>query len=234
MYNLYIEVLNMRILLAEDERSMSRALVAILTKNNYSVDAVYDGEEAVSYIMTGDYDCVVLDVMMPKLDGFEVLKKIRAKGSTVPVLMLTARSLVDDKVEGLDLGANDYLTKPFDTKELLARIRAITRSATSTADNNLKFGNLTLNRGTYELSTPTGSVRLAAKEFQMMEYLMSNPGILISTEKFMDKVWGLDFDGDINIVWTNLSYLRKKLVQIDANVKIKATRNAGYSLEADK
>lgn len=224
----------MRILLAEDERSMSRALVAILTKNNYSVDAVYDGEEAVSYIMTGDYDCVILDVMMPKLDGFEVLKKIRAGGLTVPVLMLTARSLVDDKVEGLDLGANDYLTKPFDTKELLARIRAITRSATSTADNNLKFGNLTLNRGTYELSTPTGSVRLAAKEFQMMEYLMSNPGILISTEKFMDKVWGLDFDGDINIVWTNLSYLRKKLVQIDANVKIKATRNAGYSLEADK
>lgn len=224
----------MRILLAEDERSMSRALVAILTKNNYSVDAVYDGEEAVSYIMTGDYDCVVLDVMMPKLDGFEVLKKIRAGGLTIPVLMLTARSLVDDKVEGLDLGANDYLTKPFDTKELLARIRAITRSATSAADNNLKFGNLTLNRGTYELSTPTGSVRLAAKEFQMMEYLMSNPGILISTEKFMDKVWGLDFDGDINIVWTNLSYLRKKLVQIDANVKIKATRNAGYSLEADK
>lgn len=224
----------MRILLAEDERSMSRALVAILTKNNYSVDAVYDGEEAVSYIMTGDYDCVVLDVMMPKLDGFEVLKKIRAGGLTVPVLMLTARSLVDDKVEGLDLGANDYLTKPFDTKELLARIRAITRSATSAADNNLKFGNLTLNRGTYELSTPTGSVKLAAKEFQMMEYLMSNPGILISTEKFMDKVWGLDFDGDINIVWTNLSYLRKKLVQIDANVKIKATRNAGYSLEADK
>lgn len=234
MYNLYIEVLHMRILLAEDERSMSRALVAILTKNNYSVDAVYDGEEAVSYIMTGDYDCVILDVMMPKLDGFEVLKKIRAGGLTVPVLMLTARSLVDDKVEGLDLGANDYLTKPFDTKELLARIRAITRSITPATDNNLKFGNLTLNRGTYELSTPTGSVRLAAKEFQMMEYLMSNPGILISTEKFMDKVWGLDFDGDINIVWTNLSYLRKKLVQIDANVKIKATRNAGYSLEADK
>ena len=234
MYNLYIEVLHMRTLLAEDERSMSRALVAILTKNNYSVDAVYDGEEAVSYIMTGDYDCVILDVMMPKLDGFEVLKKIRAGGLTVPVLMLTARSLVDDKVEGLDLGANDYLTKPFDTKELLARIRAITRSITPATDNNLKFGNLTLNRGTYELSTPTGSVRLAAKEFQMMEYLMSNPGILISTEKFMDKVWGLDFDGDINIVWTNLSYLRKKLVQIDANVKIKATRNAGYSLEADK
>ena len=223
----------MRILLAEDERSLSRALVAILTRNNYAVDAVYDGDEALAYARTGDYDCVVLDVMMPKKDGFEVLKAIREKGLTVPVLMLTARSEVDDKVEGLDLGANDYLTKPFDTKELLARIRAVTRSVTSTADNNLRYGNLTLNRGTYELSTPAGSVRLAAKEFQMMEYLMSNPGMLISTERFMDKVWGLDFDGDVNIVWTNLSYLRRKLTGIGANVKIKATRNAGYSLEID-
>ena len=223
----------MRILLAEDERSLSRALVAILTRNNYAVDAVYDGDEALAYARTGDYDCVVLDVMMPKKDGFEVLKAIREKGLTVPVLMLTARSEVDDKVEGLDLGANDYLTKPFDTKELLARIRAVTRSVTSAADNNLRYGNLTLNRGTYELSTPTGSVRLAAKEFQMMEYLMSNPGMLISTERFMDKVWGLDFDGDVNIVWTNLSYLRRKLTGIGANVKIKATRNAGYSLEID-
>lgn len=223
----------MRILLAEDERSLSRALVAILTRNNYAVDAVYDGDEALAYARTGDYDCVVLDVMMPKKDGFEVLKAIREKGLTVPVLMLTARSEVDDKVEGLDLGANDYLTKPFDTKELLARIRAVTRSVTSAADNNLRYGNLTLNRGTYELSTPAGSVRLAAKEFQMMEYLMSNPGMLISTERFMDKVWGLDFDGDVNIVWTNLSYLRRKLTGIGANVKIKATRNAGYSLEID-
>ena len=223
----------MRILLAEDERSLSRALVAILTRNNYAVDAVYDGDEALAYARTGDYDCVVLDVMMPKKDGFEVLKAIREKGLTVPVLMLTARSEVDDKVEGLDLGANDYLTKPFDTKELLARIRAVTRSVTSVADNNLRYGNLTLNRGTYELSTPAGSVRLAAKEYQMMEYLMSNPGMLISTERFMDKVWGLDFDGDVNIVWTNLSYLRRKLTGIGANVKIKATRNAGYSLEID-
>ena len=223
----------MRILLAEDERSLSRALVAILTRNNYAVDAVYDGDEALAYARNGDYDCVVLDVMMPKKDGFEVLKAIREKGLTVPVLMLTARSEIDDKVEGLDLGANDYLTKPFDTKELLARIRAVTRSVTSAADNNLRYGNLTLNRGTYELSTPAGSVRLAAKEFQMMEYLMSNPGMLISAERFMDKVWGLDFDGDVNIVWTNLSYLRRKLTGIGANVKIKATRNAGYSLEID-
>ena len=223
----------MRILLAEDEVSMSKALTAILTKNNYSVDAVFDGEEAVSYILSGDYDCAVLDVMMPKKDGFEVLREIRSKGLTLPVMMLTAKSQIDDKVEGLDLGANDYLTKPFDSKELLARIRAITRTVTTAADNLLKYGNITLNRASFELSSPTGKVRLAAKEFQMMEYLMANPGQLISTERFMDKVWGLDFDGDINIVWTNLSYLRKKLVQIGANVKIKATRNAGYSLEIE-
>ena len=224
----------MRILLAEDEKSMSKALVALLTKNNYSVDAVYDGEEALSYILTGDYDCAILDVMMPKMNGFEVLKEVRAKQMTLPVMMLTAKSQIDDKVEGLDLGANDYLTKPFESRELLARLRAITRAITPVADNTLKYGNVTLNRANFELSTDTGSVKLAAKEFQMMEYLMANPGVLISTEKFMDKVWGLDFDGDINIVWTNLSYLRKKLTQIGANVKIKATRNAGYSLEIEE
>ena len=224
----------MRILLAEDEKSMSRALVAILTKNNYSVDAVFDGEEALSYIMTGDYDCAVLDVMMPKMDGFEVLREVRAKGMTLPVMMLTAKSQIDDKVEGLDLGANDYLTKPFESRELLARIRAITRSITPVADNTLKYGNVTLNRANFELSTDEGSVKLAAKEFQMMEYLMANPGVLISTDRFMDKVWGLDFEGDNSVVWTNLSYLRKKLAQIGANVKIKATRNAGYSLETEE
>ena len=224
----------MRILLAEDEKSMSKALVAILTKNNYSVDAVYDGEEALSYILTGDYDCAILDVMMPKMNGFEVLREVRAKQMTLPVMMLTAKSQIDDKVEGLDLGANDYLTKPFESRELLARLRAITRAITPVADNTLKYGNVTLNRANYELSTDTGSVKLAAKEFQMMEYLMANPGVLISTEKFMDKIWGLDFDGDINIVWTNLSYLRNKLTQIGANVKIKATRNAGYSLEIEE
>lgn len=224
----------MRILLAEDELSMSKALVAILTRNNYSVDAVYDGEEALSYIMTGDYDCAVLDVMMPGMDGFEVLREVRRKGMTIPVMMLTAKSQTDDKVEGLDLGANDYLTKPFESRELLARIRAITRSVTPAADNTLKYGNTTLNRASFELSAPGGSVRLTAKEFQMMEYLMSNPGVLISTEKFMDKIWGLDFEGDINVVWTNLSYLRRKLTQTGANVKIKATRNAGYSLEIEE
>lgn len=221
----------MRILLAEDEISMSRALCAILTKNNYSVDAVFDGEEALSYIMTGDYDCAILDVMMPKMDGFEVLRRARAGKMDIPVMMLTARSQVDDKVEGLDLGANDYLTKPFESKELLARIRAMTRTLAGTSDNDLKFGDLTLNLKSYELKGSLGEVRLAAKEYQIMEYFMSNPGMLISTERLLDKVWGLDFDGDINIVWTNLSYLRKKLEKIGSNVVIKAYRNAGYKLE---
>ena len=223
----------MRILLAEDEKSMSRALCAILTKNNYSVEAVYDGQDALDYLLGGEYDCAILDVMMPKMDGFTVLQKIRGKGITIPVMMLTAKSEVDDKVEGLDLGANDYLTKPFESRELLARLRAITRNTTTAPDNTLRFGNIDLNRSTFELSGPQGSVRLAAKEYQMMEYLMANPGALISTDRFMEKVWGLDSDADINVVWTNLSYLRRKLASIGANVKIKAARNAGYSLEID-
>ena len=221
----------MRVLLAEDEKSMSRALTVILTRNNYSVDAVYNGQDALDYITGGDYDLAILDVMMPGLDGFEVLKRIRAKGIQIPVMMLTAKSQVDDKVEGLDLGANDYLTKPFDGKELLARLRAMTRKNTPAEGNELKFGNITLNRASFDLSSPSGSVKLSSKEFQMMEYLMSNPGMLITTERFFDKIWGLDFEGDSSIVWTNLSYLRKKLIQIGANVRIKAARNAGYSLE---
>lgn len=223
----------MRILLAEDEKSMSKALTVILTKNNYSVDAVFDGEDALSYIMTGDYDLAVLDVMMPKMDGFEVLRRIRENGITIPVMMLTAKSQIDDKVEGLDLGANDYLTKPFESRELLARIRALTRSVTSSVDNTLRFGNIALDRGNFELTGPEGSVRLHAKEFQILEYLMANHGVMMSSEKIFDKVWGLDFDGDVSIVWTNLSYLRKKLEKVGADVKIKAVRNAGYTLEQD-
>lgn len=224
----------MRLLLAEDEKSLSRALCAILAKNNYSVEAVYDGQDALDYLLSGEYDCAVLDVMMPKMDGFTVLRKIREKGITIPVMMLTARSEIDDKVEGLDLGANDYLTKPFESRELLARLRAITRSVATAADNSLRFGNIVLNRKSFELSGPSGSVRLAAKEYQMMEYLMSNPGALISTDRFMEKVWGLDSDADINVVWTNLSYLRKKLTSVGSDVKIKAARNAGYFLEVEK
>lgn len=223
----------MRILLAEDEKSMSKALTVILTKNNYSVDAVFNGEDALSYISAGDYDLAILDVMMPKMDGFEVVRRIRQKGIAIPVMMLTAKSQTDDKVEGLDLGANDYLTKPFESRELLARIRALTRTVNSAVDNSLRFGNIELNRGNFELTGPEGSVRLHAKEFQILEYLMGNPGVMISSDKIFDKVWGLDFEGDISIVWTNLSYLRKKLEKVGADVKIKATRNAGYTLEQE-
>ena len=220
----------MRLLLAEDERSLSRALVTILEKNNYTVDAVYNGEDALTFLQTGSYDAAILDIMMPKMDGITVLKRLRAQGSPIPIIMLTAKAEIDDKVLGLDSGANDYLTKPFDTKELLARIRAMTRSQKA-ADSRLIFGNVTLNRATFEISSPAGTFRLANKEFQMMEMLMSNPQQLISTERFMEKIWGYDSDTEINVVWVYISYLRKKLVALGADIQIKATRNAGYSLE---
>ena len=220
----------MRLLLAEDERSLSRALVTILEKNNYTVDAVYNGEDALTFLQTGSYDAAILDIMMPKRDGITVLKRLRAQENPVPIIMLTAKAEIDDKVLGLDSGANDYLTKPFDTKELLARIRAMTRSQKA-ADSRLTFGNVTLNRATFEISSPAGTFRLANKEFQMMEMLMSNPQQLISTERFMEKIWGYDSDTEINVVWVYISYLRKKLVALGADIQIKATRNAGYSLE---
>ena len=220
----------MKLLLAEDERSLSRALMKILEKNNYTADAVYNGEDALSYLESGFYDAAILDIMMPKMDGITVLKKLRASGNTVPVIMLTAKSEIDDKVLGLDSGANDYLTKPFDTKELLARIRAMTRTQI-TADNKLTFGNISLDRATFELSSPTGSFRLANKEFQMMEILMSNPQHLVSTERLIERIWGYDSESEINVVWVYISYLRKKLTALHANIQIKAARNAGYSLE---
>ena len=224
----------MRLLLAEDERSLSRAIKAILEKNNYSVDAVFDGEEAADYLDAGNYDGVILDVMMPKRDGISVLKALRAKGDNVPVLILTAKSEIDDKVLGLDSGANDYLTKPFNSKELLARIRAMTRAQTAQATSELKAGNVTLDQATFELKGPGGSFRLANKEFQMLEMLMANPKNLIPTERFMEKIWGYDSEADISVVWVYISYLRKKLSALKADIQIKATRNAGYSLEEIK
>ena len=220
----------MRILLAEDERSLAKALVKIFEKNHYSADAVYNGQDALDYLESGNYDVAVLDVMMPVMDGITVLKKIRAGGNQIPVMILTAKAEIDDKVLGLDSGANYYLTKPFDTKELLAGIRAITRS-TVELDSKLSMGNITLDRKTFTLSSETGSFRLANKEFQMMEMLMTNPKRLISAEMFMERIWGYDSDSEINVVWVYISYLRKKLLSLNATIEIKATRNAGYSLE---
>ena len=220
----------MKLLLAEDEQSLSRAVVKILEKNKYTVEAVYDGEDALAYLEMGEYDAAILDIMMPKMDGISVLKKLRAMGNPIPILMLTAKSEIDDKVLGLDSGANDYLTKPFDTKELLARIRAMTRTQTA-PDNKMSFGNIALDRATFELASPTGSFRLANKEFQMMEILMSHPQHVISTERLMERIWGYEADVEINVVWVYISYLRKKLAALHADIQIKAMRNSGYSLE---
>lgn len=222
----------MRILLAEDEKALSRALVKIFEKNNYSADAVYNGSDALLYLDAGNYDVLVMDVMMPVMDGITALRKLRAKGNQTPVLMLTAKAEIDDRVLGLDSGANYYLTKPFDTKELLAALRAITRSK-SEVDTKLSFGNITLDRATFELASPSGSFRLANKEFQMMELFMSNPHHLISSERLMERVWGYDSDAEINVVWVYVSYLRKKLATLGADIFIKASRNAGYSLERE-
>lgn len=223
----------MKLLFAEDERSLSRAITHILEKNCYSVDAVYDGQTALDYLENGEYDGVILDIMMPKVDGITVLRELRSKGNHVPVLMLTAKAEIDDKVLGLDTGANDYLTKPFDTKELLARIRAMTRGNRA-VDAILNYGNITLNRTNFELSSPTGSFRLANKEYQMMELLMANAGQLISSDQFLEKIWGIDSDVESSVVWVYISYLRKKLSALNANVSIRAVRNAGYVLEETK
>lgn len=222
----------MRILLAEDERSLSRAVIALLEKNNYSADAVYDGQEALEYLEAGNYDALILDLMMPKMDGLTVLRTLREQGNPIPVLILTAKSEVDDKVLGLDTGANDYLTKPFSTQKLMARIRAMTRSQTGgQVTSRLTFGNITLDQATFELSSPAGSFRLANKEFQMMEMLMRNPRQIIPTERFLERIWGYDSEVELSVVWVYISYLRKKLSALRSNIQIKVTRNAGYSLE---
>lgn len=221
----------MRLLLAEDEKALSKALVTILERNNYSVDAVYDGRSALEYLEAGDYDGAILDIMMPQMDGLTVLKKIRQQGKLTPVLLLTAKAEVDDKVEGLDAGANDYLAKPFHSRELLARIRAMTRIQTVQTDSRLTVGNVTLDRAAFEVATYAGSFRLANKEFQMLELMMTNPRQLISSERFFEKIWGFDSDAQMNVVWVYISYLRKKLTALHADIYIKATRNAGYSLE---
>ena len=221
----------MRLLYAEDEKSLAKAVSTILIRNNYSVDVVYDGLSALDYLATENYDGVILDVMMPKLDGIQVLKRMRENGDRTPVLLLTAKSEIDDRVSGLDSGANDYLTKPFDMKELLARIRAMTRIQSVQTDKTLTCGKVTLDCSSYDLTGPGGSCKLAGKEFQMMEMLMRTPRKLISTEHFMDRIWGYDSEAELNTVWVYISMLRKKLKAIDADIEIKAQRGAGYYLE---
>lgn len=221
----------MRLLFAEDEKSLSRAITAILKNNHYEVDAVYDGEEALAYIECGTYDGAILDIMMPKKDGLTVLKEIRRQGINTPVLMLTAKAEIDDRVLGLDSGANDYLTKPFAAPELLARIRAMTRTQMTQNTSSLSFGNLSLNQTSFELSSPSGSYQLTNKEFQLLELLMANPGQVISSDRLFEKIWGYESDADPSVIWVYISYLRKKLTALNASVRIRAIRNAGYRLE---
>lgn len=225
----------MRLLLAEDEVELSNALVAILKHNNYSVDAVYDGTDAFDYASGGNFDGIILDIMMPGMDGFEVMKKLRERNVQTPVLFLTAKSSVEDKINGLDLGADDYLTKPFDMGELLARIRAMTRrSQQGYSDSVLKLGNVSLDRSTYELSAGNNSQKLSNKEYQMLEMFMVNPKRVISTEQFMEKIWGYDSESEINVVWVYISTLRKKLASMGANIEIKVARGVGYYIEEKK
>ena len=223
----------MKLLFAEDERSLSRAITHILEKNCYCVDAVYDGQTALEYLENGDYDGAILDIMMPKLDGLSVLRQLRREGNPVPVLLLTAKSEIDDRVAGLDSGADDYLTKPFAMKELLARIRAMTRRQVGAPDVVLAVGNLRLDRRTFVLSTESGFFRLANREFQIMELLMSSPGQVFSADHFLEKIWGWDSEAEASVVWVYLSYLRKKLAALNANVRIRAARNLGYCLEVE-
>ena len=221
----------MKILYAEDEPAMSEAVTDVLTYHKYNVDAVSDGEEALAYAEAEEYDAIILDVMMPKLSGTEVLKKLRDRGCKTPVMLLTAKAEIEDRIEGLDLGADDYLTKPFAMGELLARVRAMLRRREDFTPDILTCGNLSLNMQNYELSSDSGSFVLSKIEYQMMELLMANQGRYFSTEDILIKVWGYDTDADVGIVWVYISYLRKKLTALKANVELKAKRNIGYTLE---
>ena len=224
----------MKLLYAEDETAMSEAVTDILEYHHYTVDAVYDGRDALNYARAEHYDGIILDVMMPKMDGFTVLKTLREEGNTTPVLLLTAKAEVEDRIAGLDLGADDYLPKPFATGELLARVRAMLRRREEFTPDVLTCGDLSLNTANGELRCGENSVLLPNLEFRLMELLMSNRGICLSTEDMLVKVWGYDTDADIGIVWVYLSYLRKKLASLGSAVQIRVRRGVGYTLEVPK
>lgn len=220
----------MKILLAEDEQEMSRALVAVLTHTGYKVDAVYDGEEAVRMASENAYDCMIFDIMMPKKDGVTAVTEIRATGDVTPVIMLTAKAEVDDRITGLDAGADDYLTKPFAMKELLARIRSMTRRSTAFTPTKLQVSDVTLNTEEQELSSHN-SIRLATKESKLMEFLMLNSGKDLSTEDIYRHVWSDDPDAEIGLVWVYISYLRQKLKSINASVEIVGEEGGSFRLQ---
>lgn len=221
----------MRILVADNEPEMTMVLEALLKREHYSVDIVHNGQDVLDYGLAENYDCLILDVMMPKLDGIQALQALRAKNIATPVLLLTAKSQVEDRVAGLDSGADDYLPKPFDNREFIARVRALTRRGVEYTPKVLTAGNVTLDCSTFELKCGFGCVRLGNKEFQMLELLMRQTGRLISTEQFMEHIWGYDSEAEINVVWAYISYLRRKLEAVGANIRIAARRGQGYLLE---
>ncbi len=221
----------MRLLYAEDEKAMSEAVTDILRYHNYIVDAVYNGTDAYEYACMEHYDGIILDIMMPGISGMEVLEKLRRSGCKTPVLLLTAKTEVEDRIEGLDAGADDYLPKPFSMKELLARVRAMLRRREAFTPDVVTVGNISLNMRSYELSGNGRSFVLPKLEYQMMELLMLNRGIYFSTEDLLTKVWGYDTEAEIGVVWVYISYLRKRLAALDANVGIRARRKIGYTLE---
>ncbi len=221
----------MRILIAEDEVTIAKALKVMLERNKYAVDVVYNGNDALDYVRTASYDALVLDIMMPGLDGLTVLREARAQGITTPALFLTAKAEIEDRVTGLDAGADDYLPKPFDTSEFLARVRALTRRSNTYASSMLRFGNTALDRSQYLLKTASGEVRLNNKEFQLMELFLRHPHQVFSSEHLMEKVWGLDSEAEMDVVWTYIGFLRKKLKALQADIELRTIRGAGYALE---
>lgn len=221
----------MRLLIAEDDRDIAKALTALFEHNNYSVDVVYNGNDGYDYAVDGNYDGIILDIMMPGMDGLEVLRALRNAEVKTPVLLLTARGEIEDRVSGLDAGADDYLPKPFAASELLARVRAMLRRRDNYQDEILEFEGLSLNLSTFELSFRGGNLRLVSREFQMLQLLMQSPGSVISTEQFMERIWGWDSDVEVSIVWVYISNLRKKIDKLGAPVNIRAVRGVGYCLE---
>ena len=221
----------MRLLLAEDELDLAKGIQAILKHHHYDVDHVADGEEALLYARSMEYDGLILDVMMPKKSGFDVLAALRSEGYQVPTLLLTAKNQIEDKVQGLDLGADDYLTKPFDMQELLARIRSMLRRPANLVENDLRYGDLILYRQRASLAVGATELALNKREFQLMEMLLLNQQQVLSSDLIMERIWGLDSDAEINVVWVNISSLRKKLQQLSSKVTIKASRGPGYQLE---
>ena len=224
----------MRILLAEDEASLRRVLVATLEQNHYMVDSVDNGQDALAYLRCGGYDGAILDIVMPRMDGLQVLSALRDENNSVPVMLLTARGEIEDRVVGLDMGANDYLPKPFDVRELLARLRVLTRAPAHQQDSRLHFGNIWLDTATFVLCGPLGEFRLSNKEYRILCLLLRNPGQVISVGCFLERVWGMESDARENTLWTYISYLRQKLRAIGAEVEICGKRNSGYVLERKK